>query len=149
MQRSDLVETAGRLGPFGADVAKEYADRRQGLVAEVNRLMLERADVAGLVGEPNLQMMQDNHNNHAMFIQSMLERFDAEVLVDTVLWVFRAYGSRGFQGTYWSAQLNAWLTAIGAQLSEPARATIEPLYRWMVVGIPHFTALAAAELTKA
>ena len=145
MERADLVESAGRLGPFAPEVAREYGDRRRRLVASVDRLMLEREDIDELVGERNLQMMQDNHNNHAMFIQSILERFDAEVLVDTVLWVFRSYGSRGFHRNYWAAQLNGWLKAL-EELSPATRDAVEPLYRWMVVGIPHFAAVADAEL---
>ena len=82
----------------------EYQGKQEQLVAEINQRMLARDDIATLVGLDNLVMMQDNHNNHACFMVSLLQIYVPEVLVDTVLWVFKAYRSHGFHNLYWSAQ---------------------------------------------
>jgi hypothetical protein len=40
---------------------------------------------------------------------SLFGDYHPEVLVETVLWVFRAYRSHGFKLTYWPAQLDMWV----------------------------------------
>jgi len=64
------------------------------------------------------------------------------VLVETVLWVFRAYRSHGFQTTYWAANLNIWVDLIRQELSESAYNEIYPFYNWLIVNIPVFVKLS-------
>ncbi len=149
MNRQDLLETARALPAFSAAAAQEYADQRELLVASLNQIMLQRADLDLLVGAGNHAMMQDNHHNHARFVESLLRHYDAEVLVDTVLWVFRAYRAHGFHLSYWPAQLNAWVTVLEQQLSPPSFAAIYPLYHWFIVHIPAFVALTDASVDGA
>ena len=96
---------------------------------------------ASWLGAENIEMMKDNHANHVRFIGSMLHAFNAEVLVETVLWVFRAYRSRGFRHTYWAAQLNGWVEILREELSPEAFDEVYPLYEWMQVNIPIFVRL--------
>ena len=108
-----------------------------------------RADVDRLVGADNRAMMEDNHANHARFVETMLAQPDAVVLVDTVLWVFRAYRAHGFHLTYWSAQLNAWMDAMRGQLAAEHVAAIAPLYDWFIVRQPTFVAISEAQVAEA
>lgn len=136
MEREILIQSASELKPAPAEVIAEYADKREYLVAEVNRLMLGRADIDALVGEKNIAMMKDNHNNHSLFVESVLHHPHSEVLVHTVEWVLRCYGSRGFQPDYWTAQLNAWLETIKKNLSPKSAEAICPLYHWFIMTVP-------------
>ena len=140
--RADLVRTASQIPPFSPETAKEFETKREAIVSEMNTLMLARADLDTLVGANNREMMQDNHANKSRFIHAMLGHFDPEELVDTVLWVFRAYRSHGFTDAYWPAALNTWLAVMGRELSPEAYANILPLYDWMIVNIPHFVGIA-------
>jgi len=144
MTRDALVVTAAALKPASAQAATEYADHRERMVGALNARMLARPDLEALVGPDNREMMADNHANHARFIQTILAHHDPEVLVDSVLWVFRAYRSHGFQLTYWSAQLNAWIEILGAALSPAAFAEVRPLYEWLLLRQPAFVALTDA-----
>ncbi len=141
MTRDELLASAQALPPFSAAAAAEYDDQREAMVAEVNRLLLARPDLEQLVGAGNLAMMRDNHDNHARFVESLLRQYNPEVLVETVLWVFRAYRSHDFRLTYWPAQLNAWVEVLKRRLSPESYAAIYPLYHWFIVHIPTFAAL--------
>ena len=106
----------------------EFNDKIEVLISKINSKMLDRADINSLVGVDNIEMMKDNHSNHARFIYSILKTFDAEQLVDTVLWVFRAYRSRGFHSNYWAAQLNTWIEIYKQELSSEAFNEIVSIY---------------------
>lgn len=142
MTKDQLMESAKKLQQPPNKIAEEYAQKRDLLVAVVNRIMSNREDLNELIGKQNHTMMEDNHNNHARFMDSIFHSYDPQTLVETVLWVFRAYRSHGFHQTYWSAQLNAWLQAIHKELSEEAFLQIETFYNWLIVNIPAFIKLS-------
>lgn len=142
MDQSTLLATAEQL-PKASDAAiKEYESERETLVNQVNKYMLEREDINQLVGKANIEMMKDNHSNHALFVVSILSVPNAAVLVETVTWVFKAYRSRGFHPNYWASQLNAWLRVMEKHLNEASFREIFPLYNWFIVNIPIFTTLS-------
>ena len=87
MDRNYLLETAMQLKQVSVKTAEEYHQNGDKLIARMNALMLERADIEGLVGANNISMMKDNHANHIRFIASILKNHNPDVLVDTVLWV--------------------------------------------------------------
>ncbi|MBN2635175.1 MAG: hypothetical protein JXR61_02815 [Prolixibacteraceae bacterium] len=146
MDKEMLVQTAKKLPPVNKEYAAEYNRSRDLLVEKLNQKMLLRPDINQLVGENNIEMMKDNHANHARFMESVFYDFNAEVLVDTVLWVFRAYRSRNFSSTYWAAQLNAWLDIYKNNLSTQCYESIYPYYNWMQINIPVFNNLAEENL---
>ncbi len=142
MTKSELLTSAQALNQVSQPVADEYSTKRDLLVNLMNEKMLERKDVDEMVGEGNIEMMKDNHSNHARFLESVFSNYQADVLLDTVLWVFRAYRSRNFRSTYWSAQLNTWLEIYKENLSEDSYKAVYPYYNWMLINIPSFTELA-------
>jgi len=146
MTKTELLQTAQQLRQVDARVASEYEQKSGQLNAKINQLMLERADIKELVGEINISMMKDNHANHVRFIASILRNHNPEILVDTVLWVFRAYRSRGFSSNYWAAQLNTWIEIIKEELSTETYHQVFPLYEWMQVNIPTFVKLSDEKL---
>jgi hypothetical protein len=149
MEKSKLILTAAALPAFSENAINEYISKSALMVGKVNNIMTNRADIASLAGSENISMMTDNHANHARFIASILKKFDAEVLTDTILWVFRAYRSHGFTTNYWAAQLNTWIIVLNETLSEKSFAELYPLYEWMQVNIPQFVALSDIQLTNA
>ena len=78
----------------------------------INEKMIGRRDIEILIGKTNIEMMKDNHANHVRFIASLLQNYNPEVFVVTVLWVFRAYRTHGFKSNYWAAQLNSFIEMI-------------------------------------
>ncbi len=142
MNREALIKSAQSLQQVSKSCAREYSDQREFLVTLMNQKMEKRPDLVEMVGAGNVDMMKDNHANHARFLESMFVSFLPEVLVDTVLWVFRAYRSRNFSSTYWAAQLNAWIEIYRENLSPECFREIYPYYRWMQIHIPVFNQLA-------
>jgi hypothetical protein len=138
MTKSDLLHSAAALKQPSEKSATEYLGKSEFLAAEMNRLMEIRADLTTLIGEGNTSMMEDNHRNHARFMSSVFTSFSPETLVETVLWVYRAYRSHGFHLTYWPAQLDEWVNLYKFHLTTDAYAEIYPFYHWMIINQPVF-----------
>lgn len=146
MDKNYLIETAGKLKQVSPKSAEEYFGKSDRLVAMMNIKMAERTDIESLIGKNNADMMKDNHSNHARFIASILKNYNPEVMVDTVLWVFRAYRSHGFTSNYWAAQLNLWIVAIKEILTPECLFEVFPYYAWMQINIPIFVKLSDEKL---
>jgi hypothetical protein len=128
------------------ETANEYHLKAEQLTTAINSAITKRPDIQNLVGEHNIEMMKDNHSNHVRFISSILKNYNPEVMVDTILWVFRAYRSHGFTTNYWAAQLNTWHTVIKDVLSAKCYAEVYPYYEWMQVNIPIFVKVSDEKL---
>jgi hypothetical protein len=147
MDKKRLLTSAGNLKQVSASAYSEYNIKGDQLVAKMNELMFQRADLHLLIGDGNEEMMKDNHANHVRFIASVLKNYHPEVLVDTILWVFRAYRSHSFTTNYWAAQLNAWIIILKESLSVDTFNEIYPLYEWMQINIPLFVKLSDQQLS--
>jgi hypothetical protein len=145
MDKNYLINTASLLKDVSPGTAEEYIRKAEQLTYRINSLMLARSDIENLVGKDNIDMMKDNHSNHVRFIGSILKNNNPLVLVNTVLWVFRAYQSHGFTTNYWASQLNAWFLILEEILSERSYAEIYPYYEWMQVNIPIFVKVSKEE----
>lgn len=141
MNKSELLNSANQLKQVEEKVAMEYAEKSSAVVVKMDKLMLERADIKDLVGEINLTMMRDNHANHARFMAAILKTYNAEMFVETILWVFRAYRSRGFSTNYWAALMNTWIGVMKEELTPETFREVYPWYEWMQVNIPAFVIL--------
>lgn len=146
MNRQNLIATAGNIKQVSMKSASEFSLKRDNLVLLMNQKMEARPDLIEMVGEGNVEMMKDNHANHARFLESMFNQHDPEILTDTVLWVFRAYRSRNFSSTYWAAQLNSWIEIYKKELSPECFQEVYPYYNWMQINIPAFNQLAEDQL---
>ncbi len=141
MTKEELINEASKLPRPTSEAATEYAAKSEALAGELNQIMGARDDLEALIGPGNKAMMEDNHRNHARFITSLLTSYQPEVLVNTVLWVFRAYRAHGFGLTYWPAQLDTWITLLRRELSPAAFESIHPLYLFMLIHQPDFVEL--------
>ena len=148
MDKNYLLETATQLKQVKVKTADEYHQKAEELITKMNKLMLERPDIESLVGSNNINMMKDNHSNHVRFIASILKNHNPDVLVDTVLWVFRAYRSHGFTTNYWAAQLNTWIIIIKEILSSECFVEVYPYYEWMQINIPIFVKVSDEKLEE-
>ncbi len=142
MTREQLLESASTLKQPGKAAVSEYAEKQEMLAAEINQIMRARADVQALVGRDNLAMMEDNHRNHARFMESLFRSYEPAVLVNTVLWVCQAYRAHGFQLTYWPAQLDTWVDLLRRHLTPQSFDEIYPFYNWMIVHQAAFVTLS-------
>ncbi len=146
MNEKYLIETAKQLDIISESAYQEYSSKADLLRERINSKMMSRPDIIELVGEKNIDMMKDNHSNHIRFMASIFKYHNPEILVDTIIWVFRAYRNRGFNENYWAAQINTWLGILNEVLSPQAYKEIATYYEWIQVNIPIFVKLS--EITK-
>ena len=146
MDKKELIESAQQLNQVSDSSALNYSSNTELLVSKMNTTLSARKDILDIIGESNLDMMYDNHANHARFMTSIFNHYNPEEFVETILWVFRAYRSHGFTTNYWAAQLNLWIQIIGNILSPEALTEIKPYYEWMQVNIPVFVKLSDEKL---
>jgi len=133
-----LTETAHNLVQPPPEAAQEFTLKRDRLADALSRRLGKREDLVRLIGEGNQAMMEDNSRNFCRFMATMFSAYDADVLVRTVLWVFRAYRTHGFQLTFWAAELDVFVEIIRDELSAETCEAIMPFYDWMIVNIPSF-----------
>jgi len=142
MEKKTLLKSAENLHSIDVQFVDEYLAKTDLMVSQLNTTFTKRPDLEKLIGSNNLEMMKDNHANHARFMGVIMENYDASIFVETILWVFNAYKNHGFSSNYWAAQLNTWITITKEHVSENAFHQIEPFYQWMQVHIPEFDALS-------
>lgn len=148
MNKEDLLPSVKRINPVSKGAADEYQEKSGEIISLMNIRMLERKDIVKLVGQNNLDMMKDNHANHMRFMNSIFQHFNPETYLETILWVFRAYRSHGFQSNYWAALMNTFIETLGETLSEKTYLEIFPYYEWMQVNIPAFVKISDSTIQK-
>jgi hypothetical protein len=146
MTKEELLATARELEQPPREVTDEFGAKRERLAAEGNRRLGARRDLQRLVGSGNEAMAEDNNRNFARFMESIFHHYQPEVLLETVLWVFRAYRSHGFQTTYWPANLDTWVELLREELSQEAFEAVYPFYDWLIVHIPWFVKLTDEQM---
>jgi hypothetical protein len=147
MEHANLPASARRLTQPAVDAAAEFEAARVRMADELNRRMGARSDLDRLIGTGNRAMMEDNSRNFFRFMSSLFRAYEPAVLVQTALWVFRAYRSHGFQTTYWPANLDTAVEVARAELSPATFAQVYPFLEWLIVNIPIFVAVSDRQLT--
>ncbi len=142
MERDTVLKTAEALAQPSSAAAQAFIDHGAGIAAELAQRLAARPDIDRLVGAGNVEMMRDNARNMTRFMGSVFTHFDPAVLVDTVIWVFRAYQSHGFASQFWSAELNLTIEIIEETLAGETACELVPFFDWLVINVPAFTALA-------
>jgi len=148
MEKKDLLNTASQLKQPSQKAVDEYSRKADAMAGTLNERLSSRKDITQLIGEGNLDMMYENHRNHLRFMISLFKDYNPLVLTETVLWVFRAYRSHGFNLTYWPAQLDNWVQILKKELSKDCFDEVYPFYHWMIVNNPAFAILSDETLPE-
>ena len=128
-----ILISASKLPKVSAEAAEEYLKAIDKLLDHVNEQMESNPKISELIGRNPLDLMRDNHRNHAAFMSTIFSINSCELLARTIPWVYRAYHARGFLYDYFPAELIAWQIAIHECLAQPAHKTeILTIYKWMV-----------------
>jgi len=146
--KDKLLETARKIKEPCEATVNEFREKWEQLSIEGSRELSARTDYEKLIGKGNQKMAEDNNKNFPRFMESLFSEYKPEIFFETVLWVFRAYRSHGFQTTYWPANLNLWVDLLKKELSPNAFEEIEPFYNWIIVNIPLFVKLTDNDVTE-
>jgi hypothetical protein len=147
MMKGQILETAKKLKQPDDDFVQEFNGKWEALAAIGTQILMGRPDFEKLIGTGNGNMAEDNNRNFPRFMMSLFLDYKPEVFVETVLWVFRAYRSHGFQTTYWAANLNIWVELLKKELTPEAFKEIYPFYNWLIVNIPAFVSITDIDLS--
>ena len=147
MTKEELISSAQKLEPVSYSGVREYQQNAEKIVGIMNERMMQRSDIETLTGPENIDMMKDNHTNHVRFMASIFKNKNADVLVETILWVFRAYRNHGFSPRYWDVQLEEWMEVLKDVLPLNAWKEIAPYYEWMKNNVPVFVKLTDEAVT--
>jgi hypothetical protein len=142
MNKEELIKSALKLEQPSAEAIAEFTAKADEMTATINHRLSQRADIVKLIGDGNRDMMYDNHRNHMRFMISLFNNYSPLVFTETVLWVFRAYRSHGFELTYWPAQLDNWVDIFKKELSQDCFNQIYPFYNWMIIKNPIFALIS-------
>lgn len=148
MNKDQLIESARGILPPSKAAADAFEARREAISAELIRRMLERSDLDRLIGAHNREMMQNNCHNMPRFMSSMFRSFDPAVLVESMLWVRRAYRAHGFQIAYWPASMDTMVQILKEQLDPNTFAAVYPCFEWMLLRNPALVELSDAALAQ-
>jgi methanogenic corrinoid protein MtbC1 len=121
------------LPKIPSDAADAYIGATDKLLDNVNGQLEADPKIKELIGRNPIELMRENHRNHATFMATVFKINSFELLARTVPWVYRAYHARGFSYDYFPAELVAWQVAIHECLASPDKKTeILAVYKWMV-----------------
>jgi MerR family transcriptional regulator, light-induced transcriptional regulator len=125
----DEIKKVDRISPHAADAYERANDR---LIDFVNKELEGNPRLRELIGGNVVDVMRNNHRNHAAFMANVFKIGSYELLVRTIPWVYRAYRARGFSYEYFPVELTAWRQAVAECLDDSNSAEIIGVYNWMV-----------------
>lgn len=139
----ELINESEILPMIPTAAAKAYDARKGLLIERVNQAFSAKSDLERLIGKLDaVEMMYDNHRNHAMFLTTVLHLSAFRLLASVVPWVYRAYRNHGFSFDYFPVALNAWKAAIKIELGEREASAVLPVYDWMIERHERFVSVA-------
>ena len=129
MQVENLQAYQGNVTRQAARAYQLNVDR---IALVINHTLSNDPDLASLIGDAPLNVMYDNHRNHASVIANVLQLNNYELLASILPWVYNAYVSRGFSFDYFPKVLAAGKKAIGELLPEEYNLELQAVYDWIL-----------------
>jgi hypothetical protein len=108
----DILVSCSAIPKISPEAAETYAQASDRLLDHVNKQLESHPKIKELIGRNPLDLMHNNHKNHASFMTTVFRINSFELLARTIPWVYRAYHARGFLYEYFPAELIAWQVAI-------------------------------------
>jgi MerR family transcriptional regulator, light-induced transcriptional regulator len=146
MLMDELLAEAKKLPPVTLAAATAYKQHVPVLTKYVDDQLSSHPRIHSLIGNNTLQIMFDNHKNHAEFMSTVFSLGDYELLCKTVLWVYRSYHAHKFSYDYFPVELKAWQDAIAAFIDPGLTDAIRIIYDWMIHNHERFITLSQSEM---
>lgn len=141
MDKKQLKQFARELKKPSLQSYNNYVDQSQLMINAVSRRMKADPAYEEKIGD-NIEVMDMNLSSHTQFMSSIFLNYDAGVFIETILWVYRTYISRGVQDVYWLNSYEIWLEVTKQHLSPASFAEIKTFYHFMQQYHPHFVSHA-------
>ncbi len=108
---NEMLREANDVFSYEENIGLAYEVHRFSLLEEVNKEMHKLDNIHALIGNNPLSMMENNHKNHIEFMNSIIKYKQKELFIHTLPWVYKAYGSNGFDYDYFKFELREWIEA--------------------------------------
>ena len=86
-----IFEQAERIEPVSAQAAAHYAAKQAELVIREDELLMSVPNLSEIIGSHTLEVMFDNHRNHARFMANVFRFNHYRLMARIVVWVYRSY----------------------------------------------------------
>jgi len=127
-----ISRSLSELRHVSKESALKYSEAGESLLGSVNGAMARALLTRPLIGGAAPNVMYDNHKNHHGMMTSIFRYNKFALLAKIVPWVYRAYGSHGFQAEYFPELFRAWIAAISDVLPGETSEELLPVYRWLL-----------------
>ncbi|GMV38369.1 MAG: hypothetical protein AMXMBFR64_00850 [Myxococcales bacterium] len=142
MTNSTRIATPDSLTRLTAAAVDAFEARRNALLADAARRMMERDDIAALSGDAPARALLDSHRQHAALLRSTLAGGDADLLARVLPWAYRALHAKGLSYDFLGEQLACWQQTVQQQMVAEHAAPILSLYTWLRAIHPQVAAAA-------
>jgi hypothetical protein len=125
MSLDKIIASAGSIASAPDFVGEFFSRNRPTLAGEMKKTLRSK-----LLSKPDL--LRDLIEQHLLHIESSLSFFDPAVYVDTLLWIIRTYGMRGFDPRFWEDLFNSGMNALK---QSPQRSGLDHAvlhYEWLL-----------------
>jgi len=102
------------------------------LPPRVDERLLRHPDLIRFLGPNAYDLLRQNHENHAKFMDNVFFLGAPALLRRTLPWVYRTYGARGVSPDYFPVELEAWKGAVAERLPGAEAEAIHRVYDWMI-----------------
>lgn len=126
-----LFKSAKDIAPISSTASQEYKMNQDNLRRLVDAELASFPGIHQIIGHNPFQVMYDNHYYHAAFMGTVFTLNNYELLARIFVWIYRAYGGRGFQDNYFVVDLQAWQQAIDKLLTKESAYEIKAIYKWL------------------
>lgn len=127
-----IINEAKKLPAVSLEAARKYNEKKEILIGQVNEKLKNHPLIKEIIGQGSLELMFENHVNHANFMANVFRFNQLELLAKTIPWVYRSYKARGFSYDYFSVALQAWSEAVEEHLANEHVLMINSIYTWML-----------------
>lgn len=103
--RERVTQEAEKLAPVPPEAARDYRQRADRMISQVDRELAANPGIGSLNGENPMDIMYANHRHHARFMANVFRFNSFGLLARVVPWVYRAYRSRGFSDDCFPVEL--------------------------------------------
>lgn len=140
-----IFEQTTTMKPVSNEAAMHYGEKQAELVRRQNELMQSAPNLSELLGRLPLEIMFDNHRNHARFMSNVFRFNHYRLMARIVVWVYRSFHARGFSFAYFQQALPYWQQAVRENLRENEADEINRVYQWIIDRHDDFVTLAKAQ----
>lgn len=142
LTNSNKIATPHSLTRVTPAAVSAFEARRNALLADAERRMTEREDIATLAGDASARALVDSHRQHAALLRSTLAGGDADFLARLLPWTYRSLRAKGLSYDFLGEQLACWQQTVQQEIVAEHAAPILALYTWLRAIHPQVAAAA-------